>query len=83
LSKELIQQLYGLSGAEAKLCVAFLETGSLPLTVDRIHVSRNTAKTHLKRIFEKVGVRSQAELLLELTRGFNGSEKPTDIVNPG
>jgi DNA-binding CsgD family transcriptional regulator len=33
-----------------------------------LHVTRNTAKTHLKNIFEKTGTKRQAELVRLLLR---------------
>ena len=80
ISPESIQILYNLTPAEARLCVALFETGSLLEALDRLELSRNTAKTHLAHIFEKIGISSQAQLLQELALalGFR-SIGPVDL----
>ena len=54
---------------------------SLVTASEQMHVSRNTAKTHLKHIFEKVGVSSKVELLLVLTQGFMLCGVPADMMS--
>lgn len=66
VSSEVWAQLYRLTPAEERLCAALVETGALPAAVEALHVTRNTAKSQLKSIFQKVGVSSQGELLREL-----------------
>jgi DNA-binding CsgD family transcriptional regulator len=70
ISAAILQRLYNFSPAEARLCVALFDNGSLAEVLDRLAISRNTAKTHLKRIFVKAGVSSQVELLHKLATGF-------------
>jgi DNA-binding CsgD family transcriptional regulator len=53
---------YRLTPAEARFCRALLAQGSLRGAADCIKVSVNTARTHLKRVFAKVGVQSQSQL---------------------
>ncbi len=55
--------IYGLSPAQAKLA-AFVAEG-LPLTeiAERMVITANTARTHLNRVFDKVGVRTQPALV--------------------
>jgi DNA-binding CsgD family transcriptional regulator len=60
---------YGLTRAEVRLCEALLAGDSLVEAANALNVSRNTAKTHLARIFDKTGVRSQVALLRLLTLG--------------
>lgn len=60
------QSDYGLTSAEARMCQALVITGSLADAADRLSISRNTARTHLKRIFGKVGVTSQLQLVMRL-----------------
>jgi DNA-binding CsgD family transcriptional regulator len=72
MSAGLIRSLYGLTAAEARFCVALFEKGSLSAASSSLDVSRNTAKTHLASIFEKMGVTSQAQLLQALALGVAG-----------
>jgi DNA-binding CsgD family transcriptional regulator len=65
----LIRVTYGLTRAEVCLCEALLAGQSLAEAAMALKVSRNTAKTHLARVFDKTGVRSQIALLRLLTLG--------------
>lgn len=60
---------YDLSRSEVRLCDALLAGRTLPQTAEHLAISRNTAKTHLARIFDKTGVRSQNALLRLLAFG--------------
>lgn len=57
-----LQSVYGLSKSEARLVHFLVASGSLNDTLESLSVTRNTAKTHLRRIYEKTGTRSQLEL---------------------
>ncbi len=62
-ASEMLAQLHGLSAAEAKVAAQLLEGGSLADMAARLGISRNTANTHLKRVFEKTDTRRQSDLL--------------------
>ncbi|MGH8175348.1 MAG: helix-turn-helix transcriptional regulator [Steroidobacter sp.] len=68
----LLQQLYQLTSAEAQV-TASLFAG---LTVERIthalQVSENTVRTHLKAVFAKCNVKSQAQLMQLIALGPHG-----------
>ncbi len=66
----MLRSTYGLTGAEIRVCLALLEGNSLLEAARTLNVSRNTAKTHLNRVFNKTGVRSQAALLRRLLSGI-------------
>ena len=70
LSIELLESLYGLSKAESRLCGELFRRGSLPDVIRALGISRNTAKTHLSRIFTKVGVENQVQLMHRLAAGI-------------
>ena len=53
----------GLTRAEAAFAVEFANGSSLQTCADRLGISVTTAKTHLRRIFEKTGACRQAELM--------------------
>ncbi|MEO8223520.1 MAG: hypothetical protein ABI661_01855 [Gammaproteobacteria bacterium] len=67
-----LRATYGLTRAEVRLCQALLEGQTLLEAAAAVNVSRNTAKTHLARVFDKTGVRTQVALLRLLTLGTRG-----------
>ncbi|HWB51528.1 MAG TPA: LuxR C-terminal-related transcriptional regulator [Stellaceae bacterium] len=58
--------LYGLTPAEAALLAALLNGRTLQRYADETGISMNTAKTHLRHIFEKTGRSRQADLIREV-----------------
>lgn len=67
--KRILRELYGLSDAEADLTLLLFEGESLDAAAQRLHISLNTAKTHLHHVFLKCDVHSQGELLQLLSLG--------------
>jgi DNA-binding CsgD family transcriptional regulator/PAS domain-containing protein len=57
-----LRELFGLTGAEARVAVALFEGLSPRETADRHGISPNTVHIHLARIFEKTGTNRQTEL---------------------
>jgi DNA-binding CsgD family transcriptional regulator len=57
----------GLTPAERKFAEVFAELGHVHATAQRLGIRLSTARTHLKRIREKAGVESQAQLVRLLT----------------
>ena len=49
--------------AEAGFAVEILKGDGIQAAADRLAISLATARTHLSRIFDKTGVRRQAELV--------------------
>lgn len=66
-SQEAVRMRYGLTRAEAELALHLYEGRTLSQISDILGISINTAKTHLKMIFEKVGVSRQSALIRELS----------------
>ena len=69
LPLRILTELYGLSEAEAALAELLFEGESLESAAQRLHISVNTAKTHLHHVFVKCDVHSQGELLQLLSLG--------------
>ncbi|WP_374591925.1 alpha/beta fold hydrolase [Aquabacterium sp.] len=63
LSEAGLSALFGLTPAEARLTQQLALGQSVEEVCKAQGVSTNTAKTHLKRVFSKVGVKRQAELM--------------------
>lgn len=64
-----LHDTYGLTQSEIRLCDAVLGGQTLSEASASLQISRNTAKTHLRHIFDKTGLRSQASLVRFLAFG--------------
>jgi DNA-binding CsgD family transcriptional regulator len=62
-------ELHGLTPAEARLAAALVRGFSLEEAAAELVISRNTARTHLKRVFAKTGTCRQGELISLLLSG--------------
>lgn len=68
LGDEVLAGAYGLTPAEMQLARAMVEGRNLAEDAERRRVSLNTVRTQLKRLRAKLGARSQADLVLRLSR---------------
>jgi pimeloyl-ACP methyl ester carboxylesterase/DNA-binding CsgD family transcriptional regulator len=62
--------VFGLTEAEARVAASIADGKTLAQTARSLNLSRETAKTHLERIFDKTGTRKQtllAQLLIQTT----------------
>ena len=69
ISQDLLKQLYSFTRAEAEVVAELFAGHSVEQVARTLHVSPNTVRTHLKRIFSKCEVQSQAELMHVLSLG--------------
>jgi DNA-binding CsgD family transcriptional regulator len=69
LSAKLLRDLHGLTEAESKVATALFTGRSTKEAAAVLGISVNTVKAHLKGIFRKCAVRSQAELSQLLALG--------------
>lgn len=69
ISQDLLKQLYSFTRAEAEVVAELFAGQSVEQVARTLHVSPNTVRTHLKRIFSKCEVQSQAELMHVLSLG--------------
>jgi DNA-binding CsgD family transcriptional regulator len=69
ISLDVLQQLYGLTKAQAEVARSLYAGRSVEDTATALNLSLNTIRTHLKHIFTKCEVSSQAELLHMLALG--------------
>lgn len=68
LNPTLLQALFGLSPAEARIAIGVAEGGSLPELAARAEVTHATVRSQLRSVFDKTGVRRQSELAALLAR---------------
>lgn len=62
-SPALLQELFGLTAAEAVFAAEISRGDGMQAVAERLSIAPTTARTHLTRIFEKTGTRRQAELV--------------------
>jgi DNA-binding CsgD family transcriptional regulator/PAS domain-containing protein len=72
LDGRVLHQLFGLTPAEIRLCIALVKGKSVEEYADAAAISSNTARTHVKRIYSKTGVRRQSELVRLLLKSSAG-----------
>jgi DNA-binding CsgD family transcriptional regulator len=68
--QSLLQVALGLSNSEARIAAALINGASLVQAADRVGVSHETARSHLKSIFAKTNTNRQGELVVLLNRLF-------------
>jgi len=56
-------ELFGLTKTEARLAAALHSSGDLTHTAQSLGMSADTARTHLKNVFDKTGAHSQSALV--------------------
>jgi alpha-beta hydrolase superfamily lysophospholipase/DNA-binding CsgD family transcriptional regulator len=67
--RTLIELAYGLTGKEAEIALEIAEGHSLDEIADKLGILVSTARGHLKKSFQKIGVHSQSELAARLMAG--------------
>ncbi|WIJ26415.1 LuxR C-terminal-related transcriptional regulator [Devosia sp. RR2S18] len=75
---------FGLSPAQTRLAALIAEGLSLVEIAERMGITQNTARTHLNRVFDKVGVRTQPALvrvLLLAATPLQGSSDPSSLYS--
>jgi DNA-binding CsgD family transcriptional regulator len=68
-TKEYLLRRFGLTNAEADVALEILKGDGRDAAAARLGIATTTVRAHLSRIFEKTGVRRQAELVRLLTQG--------------
>ena len=69
ISIDVLRQVYALTPAQAAVARSLFAGNSVEQTAQALDLSLNTVRTHLKQIFSKCEVQSQAELLHTLAVG--------------
>ena len=58
-----LRDFYDLSGAQARVVLALLEGHDIMTSAAKLHISINTVRSHLRAIYDKLGVDNQRDLL--------------------
>lgn len=67
LSSAVLRETFGLTPAEAEIAARAARGEGMPVVAEALGVPQGTARLHLHRVFEKTGVRRQAELVALLS----------------
>lgn len=65
---EVLMTLFGFTRAEANLALQLANGATLDEACERLHISRNTGKSHLSSVFSKTGVTRQTRLVQLILR---------------
>jgi DNA-binding CsgD family transcriptional regulator len=71
---EVLAKLYHLTPSELRVLLAVFESGGVADIAGTLGISEWTAKTHLRRLFEKTGTGRQSDLV-KLVAGFAASDR--------
>lgn len=63
LPLEIMSQHYALTPSEVRVLNALVNIGGIPKVAQAVGLSEATVKTHIQHVFEKTGVRRQADLI--------------------
>ena len=69
-SDEQLKAFYGLTSAQARVATALYAGNNINEAAEILNISINTARSHMRHIYAKVGVRTQSELLGLLASGL-------------
>ena len=72
VSRDVLTRLYGLTQTEARLVQLLVGGSTLDGAAEILEISVNTARTHLKHVFQKTGINRQAELVHRIETGPAG-----------
>ena len=78
-SAERMRVVYGLTPAEARLASVIVAGEGIASACRTLGISPNTAKYHLKAVFGKVGVSSQAQLVRRVLADVGGLAEPEKL----
>jgi DNA-binding CsgD family transcriptional regulator len=73
LDSRALHELFGLTPAEIGLCIALVKGKSVEEYAQEAAISPNTARTYVRRIYLKTGVRRQSELVRLLLKSSAGN----------
>lgn len=60
---ELLKQDFGLSNREAEVVKLVCQGNTVPSIADQLYISENTVRTHMKRLYAKLGIHKKQELI--------------------
>jgi DNA-binding CsgD family transcriptional regulator/PAS domain-containing protein len=63
---ELLRRLFGLTLAEARLCERLVQGETVEEAAQDLKIAKDTARVHLRNVFDKTGVSRQAELIAKI-----------------
>ena len=58
-----IAQVYGLTPRESEVLVFLARGRTLAIVARDLHIARNTARSHIEKIYQKTGIHKQQDLI--------------------
>jgi DNA-binding CsgD family transcriptional regulator len=68
---EMLQQMYGLTPTEARVASGIVRGRSMEEIAEELEIGISTARSHLKRVFQKTDTHSQTDLVRLVMRGLS------------
>ncbi|MGX1199276.1 helix-turn-helix transcriptional regulator [Parvibaculum sp. MBR-TMA-1.3b-4.2] len=72
---QLLREKYGLTNKETEIAIRLIQNERQAAVVEELNISQNTLKTHRRRIYEKLGVLRQIDLVAEGHRLWTQARK--------
>jgi DNA-binding CsgD family transcriptional regulator len=63
IDEDLLQNTYDLTASEVRVCSLLANNETVESVAEKLRISTNTARTHIKRIFSKTGSSRQSDLV--------------------
>src|SRR5215475_4485266 len=80
---ELLRGHFGLTPAEARLAFQLVTGGTLRSAAVKLSITYETARTELKKIFNKTGTCRQAELVIVIVTALPRLRSSSPLIEPG
>ena len=74
--KDQLKTFYNLTGAQSKVAIELYSVNNIITVAERLNISVNTARTHLRSIYQKTGTNNQSELMRLLSSTIKTFENP-------
>jgi DNA-binding CsgD family transcriptional regulator len=71
IDPEMLQQMYGMTPTEARVASGIIRGRNMEEIAEELAIEISTARSHLKRVFQKTDTHSQTDLVRLLMRGLS------------
>jgi DNA-binding CsgD family transcriptional regulator len=75
---EQLREFYSLTGAQARFVREVMQSANINETASNLHISINTARSHLRAIYSKIGVNNMTQLMRRVGSLTAGVSKSAD-----
>jgi DNA-binding CsgD family transcriptional regulator len=75
---EQLREFYDLTGAQARFVREVMRSANIDETASNLHISINTARSHLRAVYSKIGVNNMTQLMRRVGSITAGVSKSVD-----